>query len=136
MFNNSENDRTVLTHVERGMYCYIFFYIVVGYTISIVKGYYGPYPSILCWWLKWIYNFVPIGLLLSFCVNIIIRVSLKANLLLIQSNILFVCNRGDTYYSITAGSRQGSFVKPLSLLFLTPRPALSSHQHRTLVCLF
>ena len=88
MFVNSENHRTVLTHVERGMYCYIFFYILVGYTISIVKGYYGKYPSILCWWLKWIYNFVPIGLLLSFCVNIIIRVSLKANLLLIQSNIL------------------------------------------------
>ena len=49
---------------------------------------------------------------------------------------LFVCNRGDTYYSITAGSRQGSLAKPLSLLFLTPRLALSSHQHRTLVCLF
>ena len=49
---------------------------------------------------------------------------------------LFVCNRGDTYYSITAGSRQGRLAKPLSLLFLTPRPALSSHQHRTLVCLF
>ena len=49
---------------------------------------------------------------------------------------LNVCNRGDTNYSITAGSRQGSLAKPLSLLFLTPRPALSSHQHRTLVSLF
>ena len=49
--------------------------------------------------------------------------------------VFFVCNRGDTYYSIIAGSRQGSLAKPLSLLFLTPRPALSSHQHRTLVCL-
>ena len=49
---------------------------------------------------------------------------------------LFVCNRGDTYYSIMVGSRQGSLAKPLSLLFLTPRPVLSSHQHRTLVCLF
>ena len=39
-------------------------------------------------------------------------------------------------YSITAGSRQGSLAKPLSLLFQIPRPALSSHQHRTLVCLF
>ena len=28
------------------------------------------------------------------------------------------------------------FAKPLLLLFLTPRPALSSHQHGTLVCLF
>ena len=53
-----------------------------------------------------------------------------------QKPPLFVFNRGDTYYSITAGSRQGSLAKPLSLLFLTPRPALSSHQHRTLVCLF
>ena len=53
-----------------------------------------------------------------------------------EQNTLFVCNRGDTYYSITAGSRQGSLAKPLPLLFLTPRPALSSHQHRTLVCLF
>ena len=50
--------------------------------------------------------------------------------------ILFVCNRGDTYYSITEGSRQESLAKPLSLLGLTPRPVLSSHQHRTLVCLF
>ena len=49
---------------------------------------------------------------------------------------LFVCNRWDNYYSITAGSRQGSLANPLSLLFLTPRPALSSHQHRILVCLF
>ena len=47
-----------------------------------------------------------------------------------------ICNRGDTYWSITAGSRQGSLAKPLSQLFLTPMPALSSHQHRTLVCLF
>ena len=47
---------------------------------------------------------------------------------------LFVCNR--QYCSITTGSRQGSLAKPLSLLFLTPRPAISSHQHRTLVCLF
>ena len=35
-----------------------------------------------------------------------------------------------------AGSRQGSLAKHLSLLFLTPCLALSSHQHRTLVCLF
>ena len=48
---------------------------------------------------------------------------------------LFVCNWGGTYYSITVGFRQGSLAKPLSLLFLTPRLALSSHQHRTLVCL-
>ena len=47
-----------------------------------------------------------------------------------DSSFLFVCN------GITAGTRQGSFAKPLSLLFLTPRPALSFHQHRTLVCLF
>ena len=33
---------------------------------------------------------------------------------------LFVCNRGDTYYSITACFRQGSFAKPLSLLSPTP----------------
>ena len=44
--------------------------------------------------------------------------------------VFFFCNRGDTYYSIiTAGFRQGSLAKPLSLLFLTPRPALPSHQH-------
>ena len=34
-----------------------------------------------------------------------------------------------------AGSRQGSLAKPLSLLFLTPRPALSYQKHRTLVVL-
>ena len=44
---------------------------------------------------------------------------------------LFVCNRGDTYYSISAGSKKGSLAKLISLLFLTPRPALSSRQHRT-----
>ena len=77
MFNNSENYRTVLTHVERGTYCYIFIYIVVLHTISIVKDYYGPFPSILCWWLKWTFKFVPAGILLSFSVNILIRVSLK-----------------------------------------------------------
>ena len=49
---------------------------------------------------------------------------------------LFVCNRGDTYYSIKAVSREGSLAKTLSLVFLTPRPVLSSHQHRTLVFLF
>ena len=42
---------------------------------------------------------------------------------------LYVYNRGDAYYSITPRSREGS-------LFLTPRQALSSHQHRTLVYLF
>ena len=78
IFNNSENYRTVLTHVERGTYSYIFFYILTAYPASIVKRYFGPQPSIICWWLKWIYNFVPIGLLLSFCVAIIIRVSPKA----------------------------------------------------------
>ena len=52
------------------------------------------------------------------------------------SGCLFVCNRGGTYYSIMAGSRQGSLAKPLPLLFLTPRPTLSSHQHSPLVCLF
>ena len=50
-----------------------------------------------------------------------------------HNSCLFVCNRGDTNYTITAGSRQGSLAK---LLFLIPRPALSSYQHRTLVCLF
>ena len=53
-----------------------------------------------------------------------------------EKKTLFVCNRGDTYYSIKAGSKQGSLAKPLSLLFLTPRLALSSHQHKTLLCLF
>ena len=77
MFNNSENHRTVLTHVERGTYRYIFTYIVILHTSSIVKGYYGPFPSILCWWLKWTFKFVPAGILLSFSINILIRVSLK-----------------------------------------------------------
>ena len=44
--------------------------------------------------------------------------------------------RGDTYYSITAGSRPGSLPKPLSQLFPTPKPALSSHEYKSLVCLF
>ena len=45
-------------------------------------------------------------------------------------NRLFVCNRGNTYCSISAGSSiSGSLGKPLSLLFLTPRPVLLSHQH-------
>ena len=55
-----------------------------------------------------------------------------------DSSTLFcfsVCNREDTYYCITAGSRQGSQDKPLSLLLLTPRLTLSSHHHRTLVCM-
>ena len=43
-------------------------------------------------------------------------------------NFVCNCNRGDTYYSIMVGSRQGSLAKPLSLVFLTPRLALSSHQ--------
>ena len=55
---------------------------------------------------------------------------------LISVRGLFVCNRGDTYYSITVDSRQRSLAKPLSLLFLTCRPALSSQEHRTLVYLF
>ena len=38
-----------------------------------------------------------------------------------SGNEVFVCKRGDTYHSITAGSRQGSLAKPLYLLFLTPR---------------
>ena len=52
--------------------------------------------------------------------------------------LLFVCLfvTGDTYYSITVDSRQGSLAKPLSLLFLTPRTALSSHQLKILVFLF
>ena len=78
-YGNSENHRTVLTHVERGTYCYIFTYIVVLHTISIVKDYYGPFPPFLCWWLKWTFKFVPAGILLSFSVNILIRVSLKPN---------------------------------------------------------
>ena len=41
---------------------------------------------------------------------------------------LFVCNRGDTYYRLQT--------RKLSLVFLTPRPLFSSHQHSTLVCLF
>ena len=36
----------------------------------------------------------------------------------------FVCDRGNTFYSITVGYRQGSLAKPLSLLFLPPRSAL------------
>ena len=41
---------------------------------------------------------------------------------------LLVCNRGITYHSITVSSREGSLAKPLSLLFLTPRPALPNCQ--------
>ena len=43
-----------------------------------------------------------------------------------QKPPLFVFNRGDTYYSITAGSRQGSLAKPLSLLFLGGQYHLTS----------
>ena len=37
-----------------------------------------------------------------------------------QNVCLFLCNREDTYYSITIGSKQGSQAKLLSLSFLTP----------------
>ena len=66
-----------------------------------------------------------------------IAAHLKRNLKYVTWNdlhCLFLPNRGDTLYSITVGFRQGSLAKPLSLLFLTPRPTLSSH--RTLICLF
>ena len=33
---------------------------------------------------------------------------------------LFVCNRGDTYYNIMAGSRQGSLAKTLSAITSAP----------------
>ena len=43
---------------------------------------------------------------------------------------------GNTYYSITMGSRQGSQAPITALLFLTARPMLSSYQLGTLVGLF
>ena len=49
---------------------------------------------------------------------------------------LFVCNRGDTYYSITTSSRQGNLAKPLSLLFLTPKLALSKRQKSVIKILY
>ena len=50
---------------------------------------------------------------------------------------MFVCNRGDTiqYHGGLQHLRKLGQT-PMLQVFLTPRPALSSHQHRTLVCLF
>ena len=67
--------RTVVTHLDRSIYCYVFFYLCTAYPLHIIKGYYGPFPPALCWWLKWILNFVPMGILFSFCLNITLRVS-------------------------------------------------------------
>ena len=64
-----------MTHLDRSIYCYVFFYLCTAYPLYIIKGYYGPFPSALCWWLKWILNFVPMGILFSFCLNITLRVS-------------------------------------------------------------
>ena len=50
---------------------------------------------------------------------------------------LFVCNRGDTiqYHGGLQHLRKLGQT-PMLQVFLTPRPALLSHQHKTLVCLF
>ena len=78
--------RTAVTHLDRSIYCYVFFYLCTAYPIHIIKGYYvlliGPFPSAFCWWLKWILNFVPMGILFSFCLNITLRVSIITVVLL------------------------------------------------------
>ena len=49
---------------------------------------------------------------------------------------LFVCNWGGKSNWTLVGSGQKSYGNPLRLLFLTPSPSLSSHQHRALSCLY
>ena len=70
--------RTVLTHVEKSLYCYLFFHLCTAYPLFLTRRYAGPFPEVLCWWMKLIVNFVPNCLFFSFCVNIILRVSIKA----------------------------------------------------------
>ena len=70
--------RTVLTHVEKSLYCYLFFSLCTAYPLFLTRRYAGPFPEVLCWWMKLLVNFVPNCLLFSFCVNIILRVSIKA----------------------------------------------------------
>ena len=69
---------------------------------------------------------------------IIISISYSVSYLVPTFNVscLFVAEDIPMYYSITACSRQGILAKLLSILFLTPRLALSSYQHWTLICLF
>ena len=80
------------------------------------------------------------GLMTNLRYDVCIRESVGKNYNILRKyfNFYLVCLfvTEETYYSITAVSRQGSLAKPLSLLFLTSRLGLSSHQHRTLVCLF
>ena len=70
--------RTVLTHVEKSLYCYLFFHLCTAYPLFLTRRYAGPFPEVLCWWMKLLVNFVPNCLFFSFCVNIILRVSIKA----------------------------------------------------------
>ena len=66
--------RTVITHMDRALYCHVFFYLCTCNIFWSGRDYYGPYPSELCWFMKLLLNFTPLGIMLSFCVNITLRV--------------------------------------------------------------
>ena len=68
--------RTVLTHVEKSLYCYLLFHLCMASPLFNIRRYTGPFPEWLCWWMKLLVNFVPNCLFFSFCVNIILRVSI------------------------------------------------------------
>ena len=74
---------------------------------------------------------------MQFYVNKDFRSFAESQEIMFLRDSLFVCNRGDTiqYHGGLQHLRKLGQT-PMLHVFLTPRPALSSHQHRTLVCLF
>ena len=121
--------RTVLTHVERSLYYCLFFHLSTAYPLFLTRRYAGPFPEVLCWWMKLLVNFVPNCLFFSFCVNIILRVSIKAKFKLeIKKSKLKICS---TWIAVSYYHKKKQFCTGFQWQIFQ-----YFHQHLHTLCIF
>ena len=67
--------RTMLLHAERIGYSYGLGFILIPFSLDVIRIYSGPMPVIICWWHKFFKNFFVLGQVTGVFMSYTLRVS-------------------------------------------------------------
>lgn len=76
-FNRGKHIKTVISHCEAIIHSYVLSYLLLSFSIDLIRIYYGPFSSMTCWWYIYFKNFSVLGGQLGFILTLTTRVRIQ-----------------------------------------------------------
>ena len=91
-------DRTILHDFESALCYWVFGYIMTSHMGALLRTIFGPMSEFYCWWIIFCRNAIANGMQFCLDFNMIFRVSIPCNQLILQVSKISILNDTTEYF--------------------------------------